>query len=352
MPYKDIMSQWKKKVDVELNEFLSTAVMESEHVSIHAKDMMQEINELMMRGGKRIRPIFMIMGYLGCGGKDEKAILRACMAPELLHLGLLVQDDVMDNGDTRHGGKCIHKVYETLSQKSTKKYGENMALCGSDYLFALSMHAITSSNFRPDLKVQAVERLSYIFFNTATGQILDIEHGNEEIEKVGEDDITDIHILKTAKYSFEGPLQMGAILAGANDQMLFRLSEFAIPLGQAFQIQDDILGIFGDQKALGKPVDSDVKEGKKTLLVVKAYEKSTDVEKKRISLLLGASDLSHEDFQWIQKHIRNTGALEYSQNLARNLVDRARRKLALCTVNDEVRDFLDGVASYMIEREF
>jgi geranylgeranyl diphosphate synthase type I len=156
---------------------------------------------------------------------------------------------------------------------------------------------------------------------------------------------------KTAKYTIEGPLHLGAILAGAKDELLDALSKYAVPVGIAFQIQDDILGIFGSEKKLGKPVGSDIEEGKQTLLVVKAGEKADRSQLKKMNYLLGKPNLNHREIEEFRNIITDTGSLDYAKNLARKLITKGKQALISAKIKKETKDFLLGIADYMISRE-
>ncbi len=156
---------------------------------------------------------------------------------------------------------------------------------------------------------------------------------------------------KTAKYTFEGPLHLGAILGGADDKFLNQLSQYAIPAGIAFQIQDDILGIFGDEKKTGKPVGSDIRQGKYTILVAKAFEKANPRQKKILARCLGNKNLTKKDIEDFRKVIIESGSLDYAKNLAMKLVWEAKKELEKIKMNSETKKFLRGIAEYMIKRE-
>ncbi len=352
MNAKETLEVYKTEIDNELKRYFQEQKSRAESTSIISKDMLEEIEIIALRGGKRIRPCFMIMGYLATGGKDQKSILKASITAELLHLSFILQDDIMDESAERHSGPSLHKVYYRWGKKNPSRYGESMASCGVDYLFALSYECLAKTNFQDHRKIIAIQKLSQITFNTTTGQMLDIELQEEGQDACTEEDIIDMHILKTAKYSFEGPLHVGAILAGATEEELFRLSEYAIPLGQAFQIRDDILGMFGSREKIGKPIDSDLKEGKCTLLFKKALESLPQEKMKWLRSRIGKKEVSEEEVQKVRELIIESGSLEYSQHLAEKLVARSREKLKLCKITPEAFAFFDGIAQHMVKREF
>jgi geranylgeranyl diphosphate synthase type I len=157
---------------------------------------------------------------------------------------------------------------------------------------------------------------------------------------------------KTSRYTFEGPLHFGSILSGNGEGLLQDFSNYSLPLGKAFQIRDDILGVFGNEKKMGKPVGSDIIEGKQTLLLLKALQKGDTRQKNKIKKYLGKKDLNENELGEFRQIIEATGSLKYSQDLAKHFVDEALKVIERAKIkNDEARFFLEGIAKYIIERE-
>jgi len=161
-----------------------------------------------------------------------------------------------------------------------------------------------------------------------------------------------IHLLKTAKYTIEGPLHVGLILAGAGKELLEKMSEYAIPVGIAFQIQDDILGVFGTEEELGKSVTSDIKEGKQTLLTVAAHRLGSEVQRERLRFLLGNPHVSPTDIEEIKGIMRLSGALTYARSRAKALAEDGKAELKRLPISMDIRRILEGLADYIVERTF
>jgi geranylgeranyl diphosphate synthase type I len=175
---------------------------------------------------------------------------------------------------------------------------------------------------------------------------------NEVREKVSEKDVLQVHEFKTSRYTIEGPLHLGAILAGASEKDLDVLSAYGLPLGQAFQLQDDVLGTFGREEKLGKPVDSDLKQGKKTVLVLRALEKASPEQKKKLLACLGNKDLTKEMAEEARNIIKATGSYDYSKTLAEKLCLQAKQAIQKSRFRSEGKDFLLGIADYMLHRDY
>jgi geranylgeranyl diphosphate synthase type I len=324
-------------------------------------------------GGKRLRGAFVYYGYLMYGGRDLDGILQASALVELTHNYMLVIDDIQDNASLRHGKQTLHKRYENyyndlilpIRKRKLKKHLEDYEYAGDPEHFGISIGLMgglllshysqllfLNSNFDCDLKTKALAKLNRTIVDTAYGQTVDIY--GEKVGDVDEEYVLKVHKYKTGKYTYENPLQIGAILAGANDEDLKALSDYGIAGGIAFQIQDDILGMFGDEGKTGKPSDSDLREGKWTLLIVKALENANQRQKRKLLNALGNKNLTREDHEEVKQIIIDTGSLEYSKELALKYVKKAKKALVKNhnpKWNQEGVDFLNGIADYMINRE-
>ncbi|HBB36432.1 MAG: hypothetical protein UX02_C0004G0060 [Candidatus Moranbacteria bacterium GW2011_GWC1_45_18] len=354
MDAKIELQNYKKTLDRSLAQYFAKKLREMREVGPSAKDAVKCIRDLILAGGKRVRAGFMYWGYRAAGGNDFEKIIEASMSIELTHIFLLIHDDIIDRDDFRHGVQTIHKRYEGLAKKFYKKaepkhFGDSMAIVAGDMAAAFGNEIIFNSRFSPERKQKALLKLQEIVVNTVSGEILDVML--EAKGRATEKEIIEVHRNKTAKYTVEGPLHLGALLAGADEKILKVLSEYAVPVGIAFQIQDDILGAFGNEKKLGKPVCSDLREGKQTLLIVKALENSDVKQKKLVKKLLGNKNVSESDIESFRRVIRETGSFEYSQNLARKYVEEGKAAIEKSDFNREVKAFLIGIADYIVKRE-
>lgn len=348
------LEDFKRKVDVEIKVYLDKAIKETAKRDALMADALRYVRKMALVGGKRLRPAFMYYGYIAGGGKELQKIIKASVSIELIHIFLLIHDDIIDQDKKRHGIDSMHFRYEKIGKRfflgnDSGHFGKSMAIIIGDMVNAMGNQIIFDSGFKPDLVMKALFRLQSIVSYTVIGQAQDIYI--EYQKRASEKQILQMYENKTAKYSIEGPLHLGATLAGASKNILIGLSGYSIPLGVAFQIQDDILGIFGSEKKLGKKVGADIAEGKQTLLVVKAKEKANKKQKAILEKLLGKKDLSARDVDEFRKIIRETGAYNYAKKMSYGLVAKAKRELAKLKINQEAKIFLNNVADYMIERE-
>lgn len=364
----DIVSElgkYKTKVDSELETFFDNKLESSDGLDNPYTTMISFLKEYTLRGGKRIRPAFVYYGYLLFADETDEApedylntVIKASMAPELKQTYYLIHDDITDKSDQRRGGPSMHKMFEAcylengISSDEAKHHGIAMALFAGDLANTYASNVITQTNLSSDTKTEIQTILDNTDENTLQGQVLDIQSGITS-EMLTEKELLNIHLLKSAKYTIESPLSIGAILAGATEEEQNTLSDYANPLGIAFQLQDDILGVFGDDEKVGKPTTSDLAEGKKTLLIIKALEGAKKPEQNTIMKYLGNPNITSDNMDELKEIMIDTGSLEYSKNLAETLIEESKQALgSLQQVNPVADEFLNGFADYMLTRKY
>lgn len=352
MNIQKILRKYKKEIDKRLNLFFKSKIKELESISPLASNMAREIRNFTMSDGKRIRPILVYFGYLAAGGKNKKAILDTCIFVELVHSYLLIHDDIIDRDQVRRGKPTVHCQYQEI-YKELSKESEHLGLCGGilagDLASVFSYEILAQSNFRPELKTKAIKRLNQVLENVISGQTLDIFLGMGR--QLTKKDIFKILEYKTARYTIEGPLQTGAILAGANKKTLQTLSQYALPLGIAFQLKDDILGMFGNPKITGKAVGADIKEGKQTLLILEAKRQADKKQKKFIRQVFGNRKTTAVQIEKMKEIVRQTGALDFVIDEAEKLANQAKQVIEKSNFSQDVRQSLTEIADYILKRE-
>jgi len=340
MVLNEYLAEYPKKIEDEIEKFLNDK--KNNAIDDKIKEVIEIIEEYTLRGGKRLRPILMIIGYKLYGGKDEKEIIKAASSIELIQSYLLIHDDIIDDSDLRRGKPTLHKIYEKIY--GDKKFGESMAIIAGDLSSVFAQEILDQTNFPMDKKYLAMVKMAEIVEETGYGQVLDVTSLYRE--NFSEDELLLLHTYKTAKYTLEGPLIMGAILAGGKDFSM--ITNYSIPVGIAFQLQDDVLGLYGSEEKIGKPVTSDLEEGKKTLLMIKAMEDAGNKEK--ISKILGKKNITIEELELVRKIVKESGALDYTYSRAKDLVHRGIK--AIEPINTDEKLFLKEFADYVIKRNF
>jgi len=317
--------------------------------------------DVLTSDGKKIRSGLTRLGYDVCrdaepGNLPPEGVLRAAAGIEILHNAFLIHDDIMDESDLRRSLPTVHRKYADAfrsrfdSEEAALRYGKAVALNFGDKGQALAQELVLDSGFPEPVLLRAVRLMSRVTAETVAGQLLDV--ADVHLDELTQEQVLLIHEYKTAHYTVMLPLMLGAILAGAEEERLEALERFSIPLGIAFQIRDDILGLFGDERTIGKPVDSDLREGKKTLLFVHAYERANAEERRALLALHGNSTVSMKDLELIRRIVRSTGALSRSEQVAREMVARSEERIPEITQNPYWARLLRGLAEFFIERRY
>lgn len=293
---------------------------------------------LLKAGGKRLRPLLTVLSAR-LFGLDEGLALYPAASVELLHNFTLIHDDIMDRDEFRRGVPTVHKIY-----------GEAMAILAGDLLFAKSYEAMLRLWGRvPDnLLVKALRELTWAAVTVAEGQSLDMEFGSRDDVRM-EEYLT--MIFKKTAALFKASAYIGSVIAGANDDDLVRICEFAKSVGIAFQIRDDELGLIGDEKVLGKPVFSDLREGKKTLLIIYALNNVSSSEREVILRYLGKPNASEDDLRRVAKIVVDSGALEFSNRVAEDYLKKGLTALDDVNAKDlEAKKLLMEFALFLTKR--
>ena len=309
-----------------------------------------EIARLVLAGGKRLRPAFAHWGYIAAGGDpDDTRIVDAGAALELLHAFALFHDDVMDGSVTRRGAPTAHQVAIDRHRNDgwdgeARRFGEGVAILVGDLAFVYA-----------DLLLQGATPAVWALWHELRielniGQYLDIVGSVRRERRL--DKASRICRYKSGKYTIERPLHLGALLAddrrGAD--LLEALSAYGLPLGDAFQMRDDVLGAFGDTAVTGKPVGDDLREGKPTPLMAMATERATSPQRTLLDRV-GRPDLTDDEVTAIQRVIMDCGALAALEARIAELTDEAVAALDRAPIADTARHELRQLAAYVSHRE-
>lgn len=346
--HSDFMKGVKERIDRELEAFFEQRSDGS--LDPVCRNINNHIREFTMNGGKRLRPILVVLGHDLFREHDDR-VYRAAISMELTQTYLLIHDDIMDQSEIRRGKPSLHvSVRNQLGDeiRESRRISENMAIVAGDLADSLAHQALLECGLEPSEVLKANMELSKIIEMTGYGQLIDIDSANND--SFGQRDLLRLHILKTARYTIEGPLMMGALLSGTGEDIK-PLSYYGTLLGTAFQLHDDILGLFGEEAETGKSIKSDVNEGKKTLLMLKAMENSSEADRHFIRGCLSSGNVSDEDFQRLRTIVRESGSYEYSRNMMQMMIGKSKEYLSQVRGNPEIKEFLNWLAHYIIERK-
>lgn len=307
-----------------------------------------------LSGGKRFRAAFCWWAYRAVRPEveDEIALLRACASLELLQASALAHDDLMDASDTRRGRPAAHKALEFEHTAAgwpgdPVQYGAAAAILLGDLLLAWSDELLRRSGLPMERVVPALEIFDLCRTEVIAGQFLDVS-----VQARGHADVdTAMTVLryKSAKYSVERPLHLGAALAGADDQQLSAFSDFGLPLGEAFQLRDDLLGVYGDPATTGKPAGDDLVEGKRTVLVAVALERADADSAAELDAALG-TPLDHDAVAQLRTVIDDSGAHDVIEGMIRELSSRADVALDAAGFDPHATAVLHSLAHAVTQR--
>ncbi|WP_405575639.1 polyprenyl synthetase family protein [Streptomyces sp. NBC_01167] len=294
----------QSRVDRTLHDFLETKARNAKDHCLPL-DVPAVLRDFLAAGGKRLRPLLCVLGWHAASGHgDDTAVVRTAAALEMFHAFCLIHDDIMDNSATRRGRPTVHRVI--ADRHDHDHLGTSAAILIGDMALAWSDELLNSAGHPPH-RIAALRRVIDVMRQEVIyGQYLDLMTPLTPIP----DDEAALQVIrfKTAKYTVERPLHCGATLADADPDLRTALSRYALPLGEAFQLRDDILGVYGRPGDTGKPVLDDLREGKHTVLLALAAQHADTAQRKLLDTLLGTEGLDHDGAAAIREVLDDTGA--------------------------------------------
>lgn len=317
-------------------------------------DLIKQLGKLIARGGKRMRPLLCLLAYESYGGR-KKAIMRVAASQELLHAFFLIHDDIIDRDYHRWGGHNILGVYferysQTMGAREALHAAEAQALLSGDVCAAMANETLLASGFPAKLLVKAQRLQQQTIATEVGGEVADTAYPYSSSMPT-EAEILRVYRDKTASYSLKLPLQLGALLAGARPPELEYLQQFAYHHGIAFQLQDDLLSMFGDERKIGKPVGTDLREGTRTVLVSRTLEKATPMARRRLSAMLGADTLDDRRLAEARTIMIDAGARDYVDALAHKYTDKSLEFLAKTSMSESGKKRLTDLVILLSNRD-
>lgn len=313
----------RDRIGDEIAEFLDSCRPVVENVGSEAL-LLTELSALFTRGGKRMRPAFAIWGAVAAAGlpHDPSALIRAAASLDLLHVGILIHDDLMDSSATRRGVPAAHVQFADQHSArhllgSPLTFGRAGAILLGDLLQLWSVQMLESCGLAPEVVRDARPVLELMRTEVTCGQFLDVLIQHEPLDDPQHALLAAARVVefKTAKYTVERPVQFGAVLAGGSAELVRALEGYGSALGRAFQFRDDLLGVFGDEAATGKPAGDDLREGKRTVLIAHAYAATTPAGQDRLRTLLGDPGLDSDGVAELRSLIVESGAPELVEQM-------------------------------------
>ena len=347
-PVPDALAVVVGPVEARLRSILDTERTRWTAVDASLAEPFEVLDAFVLRGGKRLRPAFCHWAFVGAGGSpDDPAVLDAGAAFELLHAFALVHDDVMDGSSTRRNQATVHVSFESRHAEAgwngeSRRFGEGVAILVGDLAEVFADRALAGTT------PAAFAVWNELKIELNIGQYLDVvgaARGDVDLETARR-----IVRYKSGKYTIERPLHLGAALAGRLDEHEAALSAYGAPLGDAFQLRDDVLGTFGDSALTGKPVGDDLREGKPTPLLAIARDRATSAQSK-VLRRIGAIDLTANEIDAIRTVFVETGARAAIESTVAVLVATAIDALGDSRLEPHAIDALRDLAEYVGERE-
>ncbi len=350
--YSTVVEKVNKQLDVIIDDIISDLEIPFLEYYVH------QIKEFIFAGGKRIRPVLMVTSYGAVNSSIEnEAIYNSCVSIEILHNASLIHDDIMDHSETRRGQKAFHILLQDYASCNYPKknidpedYALAMGILGGDFAYSLAYRVVQESHFEPQIVIDTAKEFNHAFIDMVKGVIF-------ETDMQGRFEVEEKHYFKMIEGKtgalFKRAARMGAIYGKGTEKQINALGDFALNAGIAFQIVDDVIGTFGDPQKTGKPVDSDIKEGKKTLLLINTIENANEDDKKILQQTVGNKNASVEAIEHVRSIIKECGALDYANEKTKELYERS--KIALENIKDELDqkyyDYLIEIAKMGVFRK-
>jgi geranylgeranyl diphosphate synthase, type I len=336
----------RPQVEQTIDNFLSQQKPLLDNVS-PAAGAMAEFSKEFLTGGKRLRAAFCYWGYRGAGGADCEEIIKAASALEFLQGCALVHDDVMDASDTRRGKPSIHKKFEQLHLAGDwvgdrALFGIGGAVLLGDLLLSWADQLLLNSGFTQPALARAKNVYDTMRTELMAGQYLDLYSQAKRGGSV--DEAFNVIRFKSAKYTIERPLQLGAALATSDQTYFEQFTHYGLPLGEAFQLRDDLLGVFGDPQETGKPAGDDLREGKRTVLIEIAFKSASGEQLAFLTEHFGSADLTLDQIEKIREIIIDLGALAQVETLISQLLEKSTSALEVSSVTATAKKALFELA--------
>ncbi len=335
------------RVTAAIDGFVEAKVQVLERISPDLTSMAAALTEL-LSGGKRLRPAFCWWGWRAAGGNNSDAALIAASSLELLQASALIHDDVIDASDTRRGMPSVHRRFQAQHHSahwhgSAKSFGMAAAILLGDACLAWVDEMYSESGLSGAVLDRGRPYLNLMKTEVMAGQFLDVleqARGGGSVERA-----LRVARYKSAKYTIERPLHLGGALAGAGSETLEAFTAYGLPLGEAFQLRDDILGIFGDPAETGKPAGDDLREGKRTVLIATAIDNATKEQANTINASLGNPHLRDAQITQLRDIIAATGSLAQAEALIEQRTTEALGALDRAPIDPAARATLADLAT-------
>lgn len=316
-----------------------------------------ELQNYFLSGGKRIRPLLTIATYNAFKRERDEKVLIPSIGIEFLHNASLIHDDIIDKDNFRRGNPAFHYRFQNYHKKySLQKmdavdFGNSIGIIGGDTAFLMGLEAYFFNDFATDLNLKAASLYEQAFIEIADGVLIEMDMVNREELTI--DDYINMISLKTGAL-IEKSLLIGANYANVKEANVKLLSNYGINLGIVFQMIDDILGTFGDEKVTGKPTDGDIREGKKTCLLIEAYEKLNDKKKEQLNELIQNQNMTKNDVQKVKELFLEAEVVDSCKEISSNYFHKAKNALddLKKVIEPSEAEFFESLLNFVMNRDY
>ena len=350
---KATLKSVRSAVEEELSIFLNRESAYLNSISSDLSPVSDSLTSFLLDSGKRLRPLFAYAGFAAAAGSLEKSAIRAMAALELLQACALIHDDLMDGSDTRRGKPSIHRHFESVHVQDqldgfAPQYGLSAAVLLGDLALVWSDQMLNTAGLTTEQFARVLPFYNEMRVELMAGQFLDIHEQTQKDTSV--DRSMKIARYKSGKYTIERPLHLGAAMTSSSKEVTDALSAYGLPLGEAFQLRDDLLGVFGDPSVTGKPAGDDLREGKRTVLIAMTHERQSPAQLEICKKYFGKPDIDAEGVATLQEIIESTGARAELEATIDRLTDQALTAAQSQVFTDDGKALLVELANIATKR--
>lgn len=345
------------EIETTLKDFLERITRDLSEISAELAPVSAEITRFLATG-KRFRPLFAYAGYLAAGGQNDgaqlKNMLKAATSLELLQACALIHDDLMDGSDMRRGAPAVHRYFENYHLENSMRgdktqFGLSAAILLGDFALIWADQLINESGLSDEQLRRLLPLNDLMRIELIAGQYLDVRESAATTSSV--ERALKVARYKSGKYTIERPLHFGALIAGSSVETNSALTKFGIPLGEAFQLRDDLLGVFGDPETTGKPAGDDLREGKRTVLTALAMESFSAQQADIFNSHFGESNITAEQISELRDIITEVNAPANVEALIEDLTASALRALESEHITENSKPYLNELALMATKRK-
>lgn len=343
------------QVDAALRPAVAPAVERVRSLHPSLGTWADELDGMLAAGGKRLRPALLLLGHEAVApGTGTDAVLPAALALELLHTCALLHDDLLDDATTRRGRPTAHVTFARTHRDAgwagdAERYGAAAAVLVGDLAFVVADELFLGADVPAERLLTGLRAFTVLREEVMAGQALDVQAAAARL--TDRDLALTIATAKSGRYSVARPLEIGALLGGADDELARSIATAVEPLGRAFQVRDDLLGVFGDQDTTGKSAAGDLREGKRTLLVAEAVRRLDPSGRAELERLLGDPTLDDDGVERARTLLADSGAVDATRAWVDDAVERGLAAVAELPIDSGARDTLLALGRWLVGRE-